>query len=574
MFHLTDRGPKMGMFSTEDNENKLGPEKPKRLVLKGLRSGTRNKVIAGKGTVALEFHEDKSLVVEFETEEDLKAFEDTIKDDEIKVEEDVLRYTQRLRPPPKYEGLDTTLFRYELEKEKHRFLTSRSQVIPYGVSRIFNGTLPEPSYLPKTINKPICVIDTGFDTTHPDLLNINVTSADGQYMEDCGEYHGTHISGTIVAEDNSMGIVGIFPGAPIIVVKAFSGPYCWYGYDQGIYATAVVNAAHACVDNGAKIINMSLGGVGHLTAEQDQLDSLSQQGILLFAASGNTGDYTVTYPAAYDSVVSVAAVDENDQRVMFSTYNLGVDLAAPGKAILSTVGEASLRALTLSQKLYAIKLMGMSIELPSDGIYEKACLCNTTTCPQNCDGRICLIARGDTSFDAKGTECENRGGIAAIIYNYPELEFTGGTLPENHTLSIPVFDVTGATGTSIISNFEEEAMLDIPSEGVPYDFYDGTSMATPHVSGVAYLLWNKYPSCSADQIKAALFSGAKDLEFEGRDLFTGYGLVQYWGAAAALDEMNCHPQESTSSSTASTSLSAPETDTSTGIKDQSSPPSL
>jgi len=442
--------------------------------------------------------------------------------------------------------------------------------------------LPEPSYLPKTIKKPICVIDTGFDTTHPDLLNINVTSADGQDMEDCGIYHGTHIAGTIVAEDNSIGILGIFAGAPITVVKVFSRTYCQYSYTDGVYATSIIHAAHACVDSGAKIISMSFGGTRHLTIEQDEFDSLSQQGILLFAASGNTGDGTINYPASYDSVISVAAVDENDQRALFSSYNTQVDLSAPGKGILSTVGPNAMLTLTTDSKLYAIKLMTLSAAIPSAGISAKACVCTSSQCPTSCLGKICIMPRGDIMFEAKGINCEDQGGIALVIYNYEDQNFIGGTLPVDGTISIPIFEVTGATGSALVSNFYNQAMFDISAEGVPYDFYDGTSMATPHVSGAAYLLWNKYPSCSADQIKAALFKGAKDLATTGKDSFTGYGLLQYWEAAAALDEMNCSPQVQTSSSSqvprsgpsSSTIVNPSRSPTKTPVKSPSSKPSV
>jgi len=129
--HVTDQESSYSMFSTEYSTSMKDPEKPKRLVIKGPRSGTKSKVLAANGKVALHLEENTSIVVEFETETDVEDFQQSILTDGMEVEVDALRYPQGgLRASSKYEGLDTTLFQQEMEQERHRNLFSQSQIIP------------------------------------------------------------------------------------------------------------------------------------------------------------------------------------------------------------------------------------------------------------------------------------------------------------------------------------------------------------------------------------------------------------------------------------------------------------
>ena len=86
---------------------------------------------------------------------------------------------------------------------------------------------------------------------------------------------------------------------------------------------------------GAKMISMSLGGSGSATL-QSAVTNATNNGSLMIAAAGNSGNSTVSYPAGYAEVVSVAATDSNDQRASFSQFNADVEIAAPGVNITST----------------------------------------------------------------------------------------------------------------------------------------------------------------------------------------------------------------------------------------------
>ena len=103
------------------------------------------------------------------------------------------------------------------------------------------------------------------------------------------------------------------------------------------YTGDLVDAVNTCVNNGAKVVNMSLGGSGSSTSERNALEAASNAGVLLVAASGNDGDSSLSYPASYDTVMAVGAIDNNRQHAEFSQYTSQVEVAAPGEAVLSTV---------------------------------------------------------------------------------------------------------------------------------------------------------------------------------------------------------------------------------------------
>ncbi len=145
--------------------------------------------------------------------------------------------------------------------------------------------------------------------------------------------HGTHVAGIASAvTNNHIGISGIGYNTKIMAIKTTSdndyldveggsqGPFVIFG-DQGIVFAA---------DHGAKIINCSWGGPGFSQAEQDIINYATQQGSLVVAAAGNDHTGNPNYPAAYDNVISVAAVNYLDHVTAYSNYGTTVDLAAPG----------------------------------------------------------------------------------------------------------------------------------------------------------------------------------------------------------------------------------------------------
>jgi hypothetical protein len=220
----------------------------------------------------------------------------------------------------------------------------------------------------------IAVLDTGTDWNHEDLsdniwsnsdetLNVNDDDNNG-YVDDVrgwdfvnndndpsddnslGEvYHGTHVSGTIAARgNNSTGMTGVCWSASIMPLKILDA--------SGLgFVSDIVEAISYAIDKGAKIINVSLSGTFYSILEYDAIKSARDNGVLVVAAAGNSGDGyqpfgwnndiagNANYPASYDldNIISVAATNQNDLLASFSNYGpISVDVAAPGVNIYST----------------------------------------------------------------------------------------------------------------------------------------------------------------------------------------------------------------------------------------------
>lgn len=247
----------------------------------------------------------------------------------------------------------------------------------------------------------IAVIDTGVDYTHPDIAGNYIAGGhdwindDDDPMDDHG--HGTHCAGIAAAvSNNSLGIAGIAQSG-IMTEKALDA--------QGNGTSSLTAAAirHAA-DNGADIISMSLGASEQSNILKEACQYAWEKGCILVAASGNSGTGRVYYPAAYDTVIAAGSVGRTGLRSSFSNYGAGLELVAPGEAILST------------------------------------------------------------------------------------------------------------------------------APGSTYTTKSGTSMACPHISGVAALIFSRYPGMSNQEVRARLAETADDLGVPGRDTLYGYGQVNAFAA--------------------------------------------
>ncbi len=147
--------------------------------------------------------------------------------------------------------------------------------------------------------------------------------------------HGTQTAGIFGATgNNATGIAGVAFGARVIPIKISDD----YGNNLDFGFQGIMYAA----DMRAKLVNCSWGGAGQSGAEQDVVDYAYAKDCAVVAAAGNYGDsnpFQDIYPAAYNHVLSVAAVDENGDNASFSNFNTHVDIAAPGVGIMSTIPE-------------------------------------------------------------------------------------------------------------------------------------------------------------------------------------------------------------------------------------------
>ncbi len=267
----------------------------------------------------------------------------------------------------------------------------------------------------------VCVMDTGYALGHEDLPEANVDGTNdpgaGAWDDYNVHYHGTHVAGTIGARgNNGIGITGVISNAedavPMFISKVFSNSG---GF---AFSSGLVGGLDACVEAGANVVNMSLGGSFASKLEKRAFERARKAGVLLVAAAGNDGVSTHSYPASYDSVMSIGAVDSNKDIAGFSQTTSQVELSAPGVGVGSTA-------------------------------------------PAN-------------------------------LFGYDS-----------------------------------------------YIVLSGTSMASPHVAGVAALVWSHFPQCSNFDIRNALKASAEDTGDAGYDYAHGAGLVQAQAAYDYLMDNGC-----------------------------------
>ncbi len=261
----------------------------------------------------------------------------------------------------------------------------------------------------------VAVIDTGVDLDHTDL-QANLVSGksfvSGTSSADDDHGHGTHVAGIIAAVSNNGGVIGVAPAASIMPVKVLDSQGSGSIYD-------VAAGIEWAADNGATVINLSLGSVSSSSTLQTAVNYAYNKGVLLVAAGGNCGDSAYyyndctyqdqpVYPGAYANVMAVASVTGSSSQSSFSNQGSYIEIAAPGSSIYSA---------------------------------------------------------------------------------YP---------------------------------------------GGGYTTLSGTSMAAPHVAGLAALVWSQYTTLTNAEVRAQIDNAAQDLGSSGWDSQFGYGLIDAAAALASL----------------------------------------
>lgn len=179
----------------------------------------------------------------------------------------------------------------------------------------------------------VAVLDTGW-LGHVSQEAVKVRQIDLLGPPYDGEFsgHGTAVGGLIAS--TSAFAPGIAPGTELLSVRVLDGA------GQGD-AFTLAKGILAAVDGGADVINMSLGGYGDSEVLRQAVDYAVDRGVVLVAASGNDGFGQLTFPARYESVIGVTAVDANGNRPGFANFGDGLDLAAPGYQVHALWGDES-----------------------------------------------------------------------------------------------------------------------------------------------------------------------------------------------------------------------------------------
>ena len=180
----------------------------------------------------------------------------------------------------------------------------------------------------------IAIVDTGVDLVHPDLVNKiaspgkDFVNGDDDATDD--HWHGTSVAGIAAAEtNNGIGIAGVAWNCMILPVKVMDED------GSGFYADVIEGIIWA-VDNGAHVLNLSVGGDVDDPDLEAAVRYAFQNGVVVVASSGNEGA-SVVFPAAYDNyVLAVASTDQDDVRPPSSNFGPEIAVAAPGDVVMTT----------------------------------------------------------------------------------------------------------------------------------------------------------------------------------------------------------------------------------------------
>jgi serine protease len=290
-------------------------------------------------------------------------------------------------------------------------LYKSGETVPYGIeqSQGLSDVIPR-SFENTACDDPnsfkIGIIDSGLSIAHPDTpcgpsgtpfncKGVSFGLPFGVEWYNPIDFHGTHIGGTIGAiGKNKLGVAGMLQDDDVcyLIARVFGDD------DDSTSTSSVVAAIEWLEDQGAKVINLSLGGPKRSQLLGNAVAEASANGVLVIAASGNDGPYADKhYPASFPSVMSVAAVDSEYQHAEFSQSNSEVNIAAPGVGILSTVplGSGSVANVDLGDIAVSGEYMQYSVLPLTQGITGTLVECpdlGKFTCPGP-GGHICLIKR-------------------------------------------------------------------------------------------------------------------------------------------------------------------------------------
>ncbi len=220
----------------------------------------------------------------------------------------------------------------DVTRKAVRQIHSLSQTVGYQIS---THHIPDVWLETEGEDITIAVLDTGCQADHEDLQGsvpsgINFTTNDKKDFSD-RDGHGTHCSGIISANNNTIGIVGVAPKAKIMAMKVLgddgSGTYEW-----------IISGIMRAVSKKVDIISMSLGGSDYYDRLHDAVRHAYKKGIPIICAAGNSGNiHQLDYPGRYPETISIGALNKDNIRAEFSQTGEKLDFMAPGVDILSTV---------------------------------------------------------------------------------------------------------------------------------------------------------------------------------------------------------------------------------------------
>lgn len=402
----------------------------------------------------------------------------------------------------------------------------------------------------------VAIVDSGVNYNHSDLAS-NMWNGGGSYPNHGYDFvdsdndpmdsngHGTHIAGTIGAVgNNGVGSTGVCWNVKLMAIRSM-------GTDGSGTSADIIDGIYFAVDNGAKVINLSLGGPDYGQLESDAITYALTHDVVVIAAAGNDGTNndsgsTPQYPCnhAQDNLLCVAALTQNYSLASFSNYGaINVDIGAPGVNIVSTwpgtnatISEAMTAGWNFSSTTgsgWAYKSLNFGSPVsclvnPTNYNYSTAKYVNNTdarawkafTIPASANAAILNlymmidVATGDSiSIHAKsgasdpmnsGTTLESYAGStdgSREPFAFDLTPYLGGQVSVGFKL------LTDSSGVDLGTNFSGLSIDTLTYNTTSYNVINGTSMATPHVAGLAAMLFAYNPSYTYSDVVTAIKNG-------------------------------------------------------------------
>jgi subtilisin family serine protease len=294
---------------------------------------------------------------------------------------------------------------------------------------------------------------------------------------------------------------------------------------------------------------MSLGSDESSDADAEGFRRLTDEGVLCIAAAGNDGASRLLYPAALPDVIAVGAVDNSRTLAPFSNTSPMLGVVAPGVSVLSTLPMGSALHIVATtpdgSALTSATLVDASAYAELSGNWVYCQYGGAGDFPAEVRGKIAVVTRGmNLPFATKVRNAVAAGATGVVIIdNAVEGSRMSWTLIETNCDSAgchPVPEDVSYQWPLVlgVSYFDGAKLLGGGTKSIAigawrddYGSLSGTSMATPHVSGVAALVWSLAPSATARQVSNALRASARDLGDAGFDPLYGHGLIDAHAAA-------------------------------------------
>lgn len=382
----------------------------------------------------------------------------------------------------------------------------------------------------------VMVLDTGVDANHVDLKSRfekaqNFTTSNiNDYVDTIG--HGSHVAGTILADGSAL--IGVAPKAKLLMGKVCS--------EVGCGSVGIAAGINWAIQEKVDVVNMSLGGMFISNAEAQALRAAEAAGVMVIAASGNGGTANVSYPAAFETVMAVGAIDSTMKKADFSQWGPQLAIMGPGVDVVSSVPSGTGRGATAAidmgdgkglNDIKALPFVGSPLaekvenELVFAGLGKPGDFTNV-----NVRGKFALISRGEIPFVDKVKNAIQAGATGVVIFNnVPGL--IQGALTEDGseglTAAAMIEQTVGDAAKAALAT-GRSVRVSLSIDATDYASFQGTSMATPHVAGVAALVRAANKSLTPAQVREILKATAVPLGPNNENQY-GSGLVD---AAAAV----------------------------------------